>query len=46
MKSLKAEDDSDHGDTVANEVVDAGNAIVVSEWDANAFHRRVSDLER
>lgn len=45
MKTLKAEDDSDRGDTVANEVGDAGNAIVVYEWDADAFHRRVSDLE-
>jgi hypothetical protein len=45
MKTLKAIGSSDHGDAVANEGVDAGNAIVVSEWDADAFHRRVSDLE-
>ena len=44
MNTLKAIDSSDRG-AVANEGVDAGNAIVVSEWDADAFHRRVSDLE-
>src|SRR5262249_6891177 len=44
MNTLKAVDRSDQGD-VANEGVDAGNAVVVSEWDADAFHRRVSDLE-
>jgi hypothetical protein len=44
MNTLKAVDKSDHG-AVANEGVDAGNAIVASEWDADAFHRRVSDLE-
>jgi hypothetical protein len=42
---LKAVDSSDRGAAVTNEGVDAGNAIVVSEWDADAFHRRVSDLE-
>ena len=45
MNTLKAVDGSDRGHVVANEVVDAGNAIVVSEWDADAFHRRVLDLE-
>jgi hypothetical protein len=45
MKTLKAVDSSDRGNAVANEGVDAGNAVVVSEWDADAFHRRVSDLE-
>jgi len=45
MNTLKALDRSDHGAAVANEHVDAGNAIVVSEWDADAFHRRVTELE-
>jgi hypothetical protein len=45
MNILKAVDRSDHGAAVANEGVDEDNAIVVSEWDADAFHRRVSDLE-
>jgi hypothetical protein len=45
MNTLKAVDSSDRGATVANEGVDEGYAIVVSEWDADAFHRRVSDLE-
>lgn len=45
MNTLKAVDSSDRGASVANEGVDAGYAIVVSEWDADAFHRRVSDLE-
>lgn len=45
MKILKAIDSSDRGDAVANEGGDTCNAIVVSEWDADAFHRRVSDLE-
>jgi hypothetical protein len=45
MNTLIAEDDSDRGDTVANEGGAAINAIVVSEWGADAFHRRVSDLE-
>jgi len=44
MKTLKAVDRSDHG-AMANEGVEAGNAVVVSEWDADGFHRRVSDLE-
>jgi hypothetical protein len=45
MKTSKTVDGSDRGDAVASEGADAGNAIVVSEWDADAFHRRVSDLE-
>ncbi len=45
MNTLKAVDSSDRGAAVANEGVDAGNAIIVSEWDADAFHCRVSDLE-
>ena len=45
MKTLKAVGRSNHDDAVADEGVDAGNAIIVSEWDADAFHRRVSDLE-
>src|SRR5215468_6195620 len=45
MKTLKAVGGSNHDDAVADEGVDAGNAIIVSEWDADAFHRRVSDLE-
>ena len=45
MNTLKAIDSSHRGAAVANEVVDADNAIVVSEWDADAFHRLVSDLE-
>jgi hypothetical protein len=45
MKTLKAIGDLDLGDTVANEGSAVSNAIVISEWDADAFHRRVSDLE-
>src|SRR5262245_27683912 len=45
MNTLKAVDSSDRGGAVTNEGVDAGNAIIVSEWDADAFHRRVSHLE-
>jgi hypothetical protein len=45
MKTLKAEDNSDRGADAANEDVGAGDATIVSEWDADAFHRRVSDLE-
>jgi hypothetical protein len=45
MKTLNAEVDSDRGETVANEGDARINAIVVSEWDSEAFHRRVSDLE-
>ena len=45
MNTLKTVDRSNRGDAVVNEGVDAGNAVIVSEWDADAFHRRVSDLE-
>jgi hypothetical protein len=45
MKTLKAADGSDRGHAEANEGGAVNNAIVVSEWDADAFHRRVSDLE-
>ena len=45
MKSLIAIDGSDCGDAVVDEGAAAGNAIVVNEWDADAFHRQVSDLE-
>ena len=45
MNTLKTVDRSNRGDVVVNEGVDAGNAVIVSEWDADAFHRRVSDLE-
>jgi hypothetical protein len=41
MQTLKTVNGSDRGEAV----VDEGNAIVVSEWDADAFHRRMSDLE-
>jgi hypothetical protein len=45
MKTLNEVDSSEHGDAAANEGKAMSNAIVVSEWDADAFHRRVSDLE-
>jgi hypothetical protein len=45
MNTLKAADNSDRDDAAANEGGAVRNAIVVSEWDADAFHRRVSDLE-
>jgi len=45
MKSLIATDGSDCGDAVVDGSAAAGNAIVVSEWDADTFHRRVLDLE-
>src|SRR5262249_41880290 len=45
MKTLKAVGSSDRDATAANEDVGAGDAIMVSEWDADAFHRRVSELE-
>jgi hypothetical protein len=45
MKTLRAEDNSDHSPAAANEDVGARNAIMISEWDADAFHHRVSDLE-
>jgi hypothetical protein len=45
MKSLIAIDSSDCGDAVVDEGRSASNAIVVNEWDADTFHRRVLDLE-
>ena len=45
MKTLKEVDGSDRGHSEANEGWAVSNAILVSEWDADAFHRRVSDLE-
>ena len=45
MKSLIAADGSDRGDDVVRKGEAASNAIVVSEWDAEKFHRRVLDLE-
>src|SRR5262249_6501360 len=45
MNTLKAVDRSNRGASVVNEGVDAGNAVIVSEWDADAFHRRVLELE-
>jgi hypothetical protein len=45
MKTLKAVDSSDRGDAAANEGGAVSNVIVVSEWDADVFHRRVLDLE-
>jgi hypothetical protein len=46
MKSLTAIDGSDCGDAVVDEGNAASNAIVVNEWDADTFHRRVLDLEQ
>ena len=37
MEGLKAEGGADRGEVVAN-------AIVISEWDADTFHRRVLEL--
>jgi hypothetical protein len=45
MEILKAVNTSDRGAAVANEGGSVNNAILVSEWDVDAFHRRVSDLE-
>jgi hypothetical protein len=45
MNTLKVVDSSDRGDAAANEGGAVSNVIVVSEWDADAFHRRVTDLE-
>ena len=45
MECIKAVGDSDRGRAVANEGEAASNAIVISEWDADTFHRRLSDLE-
>lgn len=45
MNSLMAIDDSDCGDAAVDKGKAASNAIIVSEWDADTFHRRVLDLE-
>jgi hypothetical protein len=45
MNTSKAIGRSKRGDAMANESMDVGNAILVSEWSADAFHRLVSDLE-
>jgi hypothetical protein len=45
MKSLIAIDGSDCGGAVVDGGAAAGNAIVVNEWDADTFHRRVLELE-
>jgi len=45
MKILIAADGSDRSDAVAHKGGTASNAIVVSEWDSDSFHRRVLDLE-
>jgi hypothetical protein len=45
MKTLKTVDSSDIGAALANKGWTASNAVVISEWDADAFHRRVMDLE-
>jgi hypothetical protein len=37
MESLKAEAGADHNDT-------RNKAIIISEWDADTFHRRVLEL--
>jgi hypothetical protein len=45
LKTLKTVDSSDRGDAAANEGGAVSDVIVVSEWDADVFHRRVSDME-
>jgi hypothetical protein len=45
MKSLIAIDGSDCGGGGVDGGAAAGNAIVVNEWDADTFHRRVLELE-
>jgi hypothetical protein len=45
MNSLIAMDGLDRGEAVVDEGKTAGDAIVVNEWDADIFHRRVLDLE-
>jgi hypothetical protein len=45
METLKPVDSSERGAALANEGETVSNAIVISEWDADAFHRRVMDLE-
>jgi hypothetical protein len=44
MNTLKSVDSSDRGEAAENKSKDAGDAIVVFEWDTDAFHRRVSEL--
>jgi hypothetical protein len=46
MNTLKSIDSSYRGDVMTDESREGGDAIVVSEWDADAFHRCVSELER
>jgi len=45
METLIAAGGSDRGDAEVDGGEVASNAIVVSEWDADAFHRRVLFLE-
>jgi hypothetical protein len=45
MKTLKTVDSSDRGGALANKGGTVSNAIVISEWDADAFHHCVTDLE-
>src|SRR5262245_10401617 len=45
MKTLIAVDGSDRSEAVVDEGEAASNAILVCEWDADTFHRRVLDLE-
>jgi hypothetical protein len=45
MKTLKTVDSSDIGPALANKGGTVSNAVVISEWDADEFHRRVMDLE-
>lgn len=45
MKISIAVDGSDCSNAVVDEGEAAGKAIVVNEWDADTFHRRVLDLE-
>ena len=46
METLKPVDSADRGAALANKGETVSNAIVISEWDADAFHRRVMDLEQ
>ena len=45
MKTLKTVYSSDRGAALANKGGTVSNAIAITEWDADAFHRRVMDLE-
>ena len=45
METLKPIDSSDRGAALAYKGETVSNAIVISGWDADAFHRRVMDLE-